>query len=123
MNVSDFVLDSPPWHAGERRLQARAGVADRMAQIGPKVVRDYMPDQHREFFAQLPFLVMGTVDEQGDPWAGVLEGLPGFAVSPDARTLTWRPCRMPTIPCLPAWARTRLSACWESNCIPGAATA
>lgn len=87
MNVSDAVLDSPPWHAGERRLQARAGVADRMAQIGPKVVRDYMPDQHREFFAQLPFLVMGTVDEQGDPWAGVLEGLPGFAVSPDARTL------------------------------------
>lgn len=87
MNVSDFVLDSPPWHAGERRLQARAGVADRMAQIGPKVVRDYMPDQHREFFAQLPFLVLGTVDEQGDPWAGVLEGLPGFAMSPDARTL------------------------------------
>ncbi|KAG0763135.1 hypothetical protein G6F22_018487 [Rhizopus arrhizus] len=58
-----------------------------MAQIGPKVVRDYMPDQHREFFAQLPFLVMGSVDDRGDPWAGVLEGLPGFAGSPDPHTL------------------------------------
>ena len=46
-----------------------------------------MPDQHRAFFAQLPFLVAGAVDGQGDPWAGVLEGEPGFAVSPDPQTL------------------------------------
>lgn len=79
--------DDLPWHAGERLLQARAGVAERMAQIGPKIVRDHMPDQHRAFFAQLPFLVIGTVDPQGDPWAGVLEGQPGFAISPDPHTL------------------------------------
>ena len=80
--------NASPWHAGERLLQTRIGVAERMAQIGPKVIRDYMPDQHRAFFAQLPFVVMGTVDAQGDPWAGVLEGEPGFAVSPDPHTLS-----------------------------------
>ena len=76
-----------PWHAGERQLQARIGMAERMAQVGAKVIRPYMPDQHRAFFAQLPFLVAGAVDGQGDPWAGVLEGEPGFAVSPDPATL------------------------------------
>ncbi|MGE8657107.1 MAG: pyridoxamine 5'-phosphate oxidase family protein [Achromobacter sp.] len=82
-------LDTPaaPWHAGERQLQAHAGVAERMAQVGAKLIRDDMPDQHRAFFAQLPFLVAGAVDGQGDPWAGVLEGEPGFAMSPDPRTL------------------------------------
>ncbi|WP_336235494.1 pyridoxamine 5'-phosphate oxidase family protein [Achromobacter dolens] len=76
-----------PWHAGELRLQAHIGMAERMAQVGAKVIRPYMPDQHRAFFAQLPFLVAGAVDGQGDPWAGVLEGEPGFAVSPDPQTL------------------------------------
>ncbi|CCH07932.1 pyridoxamine 5'-phosphate oxidase family protein [Achromobacter xylosoxidans] len=76
-----------PWHAGELRLQAHIDMAERMAQVGAKVIRPYMPDQHRAFFAQLPFLVAGAVDGQGDPWAGVLEGEPGFAVSPDPQTL------------------------------------
>ena len=76
-----------PWHAGELQLQAHIGMAERMAQVGAKVIRPYMPDQHRAFFAQLPFLLMGAVDGQGDPWAGVLEGEPGFAVSPDPATL------------------------------------
>lgn len=62
-------------------------MAERMAQVGAKVIRDYMPDQHRLFFAQLPFLVVGAVDGRGDPWAGALEGEPGFALSPDPVTL------------------------------------
>lgn len=88
MNTAETNTAAPsPWHAGERQLQERAGVAARMEQVGRKVMRDYMPDQHREFFAQLPFLVAGAVDGQGDPWAGALEGAPGFAVSPDPQTL------------------------------------
>ncbi|CAB3708318.1 pyridoxamine 5'-phosphate oxidase, FMN-binding family [Achromobacter denitrificans] len=88
MQASPPLIDTPsPWHAGETLLQRHAGVAERMEQAGRKVIRDYMPDQHREFFAQLPFLVAGAVDGQGDPWAGVLEGLPGFASSPDPRIL------------------------------------
>jgi predicted pyridoxine 5'-phosphate oxidase superfamily flavin-nucleotide-binding protein len=75
------------WHDGERVLQARAGIAERMAEIGPRVLRDHMPEQHRSFFAQLPFLVAGSLDGEGRPWASVLAAAPGFAHSPDPRHL------------------------------------
>lgn len=73
MNQSDEPGASP-WHAGERQLQESVGVADQMEIFGRRVVRDYMPDQHRLFYNQLPYLVLGAVDEQGMPWATLLEG-------------------------------------------------
>ena len=78
-------MPASPWHAGERLLQEHVGVAARMAQIGPKVLRDYMPDQHRDFYAQLPLLLAGAVDPAGDPGPARCE--PGFAWSPDPRVL------------------------------------
>lgn len=75
------------WHAGERRLQEQAGVAERMEAFGRKVIRDHLPDQHRAFYRQLPCVVAGAVDGAGAPWATVLEGEPGFLVSPDPRSL------------------------------------
>jgi ferredoxin-NADP reductase/predicted pyridoxine 5'-phosphate oxidase superfamily flavin-nucleotide-binding protein len=75
------------WHAGERHLQAQAGVAEKMEQHGKRVVRDYMPDQHREFYQHLPYIVIGAVDEQGWPWATLLDDHAGFITSPDPRTL------------------------------------
>lgn len=83
-------LEAPiadPFHAGEHALQARAGLRARMADIGARVIRDHMPDQHRGFFALLPFLLVGSVDGQGQPWASVLHGAPGFVRSPDPRRL------------------------------------
>ncbi|MBC7719704.1 MAG: pyridoxamine 5'-phosphate oxidase family protein [Chitinophagaceae bacterium] len=80
-------MTAPTFHEGERAVQARAGVAERMAQFGPRVIRDAMPDQHRAFFAQLPFVMVGTVDGAGQPWASVLAAPPGFIQSPDAHTL------------------------------------
>lgn len=76
-----------PWHAGERAMQERAGVAAQMEGVGERVLRTFMPDQHREFFAQLPFLVAGSVDAKGSPWASLLFGARGFATSPDPRRL------------------------------------
>ncbi|WP_343550884.1 pyridoxamine 5'-phosphate oxidase family protein [Pantoea sp.] len=75
------------WHQGEIALQQQAGVAERMAEVGQRVVRDHMPDQHRDFYAQLPFIVAGSVDAHGDAWATLLEGQPGFIFSPNATTL------------------------------------
>ncbi|MDR6888771.1 MULTISPECIES: pyridoxamine 5'-phosphate oxidase family protein [Variovorax] len=72
-----------PFHAGERALQTLAGSREVMAAAGSRVIRDYMPDQHREFFAQLPFLIVGSMDAQLQPWASVLAAPPGFAHSPD----------------------------------------
>lgn len=80
-------LSSSPWHSGEVELQQRHGVAERMAVVGSRVIRDFMPEQHRSFYAQLPFLVIGAVDGDGAPWATLLEGAPGFVRSPDPRTL------------------------------------
>ncbi|ARP85312.1 2Fe-2S iron-sulfur cluster-binding protein [Bordetella genomosp. 9] len=72
----------PTWHAGEIFIQEKLGVAERMAVVGKRVVRDYMPDQHRDFYAQLPFIVLGSVDAAGDAWATTLAGRPGFMTSP-----------------------------------------
>jgi len=85
-------MNAPAFHEGERAAQARVGAAvrERMAEIGPRVIRDFMPDQHREFFEQLPFVIAGTVDADGQPWASVLAQPPGFIHSPDARHLTLR---------------------------------
>ncbi|MDP2017018.1 pyridoxamine 5'-phosphate oxidase family protein [Hydrogenophaga sp.] len=86
------------FHAGEQALQARAGVQAQMAQIGPRVMRDHMPDQHREFFGLLPFVVVGSVDAQGQPWASVLAGAPGFMTSPDPTHLHIRARPLPHDP-------------------------
>ncbi|MFL1549625.1 pyridoxamine 5'-phosphate oxidase family protein [Pseudomonas sp. D47] len=81
------LIEQSPWHAGERQMQESAGVAERMAVVGPKVIRDHLPEQHRDFYPLLPYLVLGAVDAQGIPWATLLEGAPGFAHSPDPQTL------------------------------------
>jgi ferredoxin-NADP reductase/predicted pyridoxine 5'-phosphate oxidase superfamily flavin-nucleotide-binding protein len=80
-------MDRSPWHAGERQLQAHVGVAERMEAFGRKVIRREMPDQHRMFYQQLPFMLYGAVDAEGNPWASILEGPPGFARSPAPGTL------------------------------------
>lgn len=78
---------SGPWHAGERAVQERLGVGERMRELGPRVVRHWMPEQHRRFFEQLPFMLVGSVDAQDRPWASVLVGQPGFVQAPDANHL------------------------------------
>ncbi|MGB7193014.1 MAG: pyridoxamine 5'-phosphate oxidase family protein [Collimonas pratensis] len=74
------------FHRGELALQQRAGVLEKMA-ARSQVIRSAMPDQHREFFSQLPFLIVGSVDRQQQPWASIVIGEPGFVSSPDAEHL------------------------------------
>ncbi len=89
------------WHEGERAAQARTGVAARLAEVGPRVLRDHMPDQHREFFAELPFLLAGMVDAEGQPHAGMFAAAPGFAWSPDPRLLRVDARPLPHDPLVP----------------------
>ncbi|MDR5738958.1 pyridoxamine 5'-phosphate oxidase family protein [Caballeronia sp. LZ016] len=91
-------ITATPWHRGEIALQRAAGAYDRMRALGQRVVRDYMPEQHRQFFAQLPFIVAGTVDDHGDAWATFLTGRPGFLRTPDATTLSVAHTRDPLDP-------------------------
>ena len=76
-----------PFHRGEKTIQRRVGKADVMEAMGRKIIRSYLPEQHREFYAQLPFMIVGSVDEYGNPWASILPGLPGFMQSPTPTTL------------------------------------
>ncbi|HEY4164852.1 MAG TPA: pyridoxamine 5'-phosphate oxidase family protein, partial [Dongiaceae bacterium] len=75
------------WHPGEIAMQRRVGVADRMQEIGGRVIRDRLIDQHREFYPQLPFVVLGAVDPEGDAWATLRAGRPGFLRAPDEHRL------------------------------------
>jgi predicted pyridoxine 5'-phosphate oxidase superfamily flavin-nucleotide-binding protein len=69
------------FHKGETAVQARFGVQERLAELGPRVIRDYMPEQHREFFTQLPLVIVGSVGAHGQPWASVLTNPAGFIQS------------------------------------------
>jgi uncharacterized protein len=77
-----------PWHEGEILLQRSIGVAERMDEVGRRVIRDHLTEQHRVFFPQLPFAVLGAVDADGDAWATLRAHRPGFLFSPDPRLLT-----------------------------------
>ncbi|MFM2043070.1 MAG: hypothetical protein RLY86_1646 [Pseudomonadota bacterium] len=98
MSSDITALSAGPFHGGEILLQERTGVRDRVEQMGRRVIRDHMPDQHREFFAQLPFLVVGSLDGRRRPWASLLVGEPGFATSPDPRLLRVRAQALPGDP-------------------------
>jgi len=76
------------WHPGELAVQTRAGVKEKMASLGPRLIRDYMPEQHREFFAKLPMVIMGSEDQDNHLWAGPLFGNPGFIQSPSPERLS-----------------------------------
>jgi uncharacterized protein len=70
-----------PFHAGERTAQQLAGGGS-----AGGAIRSFMPDQHRRFFAQLPFVAVATTDD-GGPVATLWTGRPGFVRSPDPHTL------------------------------------
>jgi len=61
-----------PFHAGEREAQRRAGSSSAGGGI-----RHVMPDQHRQFFAALPFVIAATADASG-PVATLWAGAAGF---------------------------------------------
>ncbi|WP_246541923.1 pyridoxamine 5'-phosphate oxidase family protein [Collimonas antrihumi] len=85
------------FHSGERAVQQRVGVLEKMA-ARSHVIRSFMPDQHREFFQQLPFLIVGSIDRQQQPWASIVIGAPGFVTSPDPEHLEIRTQVLPADP-------------------------
>ncbi len=79
--------DKSLFHRGEKEIQSRLGIQGKMAKLGRRVIRDHMQDQHQDFFAQLPLLLVGTVDNCGRPWASILAGRPGFVRAINSRKL------------------------------------
>ncbi len=79
--------DQSPFHRGEKEIQARIGMADKMEDLGRRMIRRKMPAEHQAFFAQLSLLIVGTRDVAGRPWASVLAGEAGFLRPIDAHRL------------------------------------
>ena len=66
------------FHPDELRAQTLAGFDRVGGGIYPA-----MPDQHRAFFAALPYLFVATLDDRGWPIATLFSGPPGFLRTPD----------------------------------------
>ncbi|MEO1791085.1 MAG: pyridoxamine 5'-phosphate oxidase family protein, partial [Cyanobacteria bacterium J06629_19] len=55
--------------------------------FGRRAIREFLPEQHRQFYAQLSYLLVGSVDSDNNLWASILVGKPGFISTPSDRTL------------------------------------
>ncbi|WP_284449859.1 pyridoxamine 5'-phosphate oxidase family protein [Spongiibacter tropicus] len=70
------------FHQGELHIQSQLGVREKVAAWACRAIRSHMPDQHREMFATLPFMVVAGQDAERQLWATLLTGEPGFVQSP-----------------------------------------
>ena len=69
-------------------VQRRMGTQDLVMSIASKIVRPFMPDQQRDFFSSLPFLVVAARDDRGKMWSTLLfsadaQTVDSFITSPD----------------------------------------
>ena len=82
-----------PFHRGEKEIQSRLGVEEKMEELGRRMIRGHMPGEHQEFFSRLPLLIVGTIDSTCRPWASALAGEPGIvrAAGSGALNVTARP--------------------------------
>jgi len=77
-----------PFHAGELAIQEKLGVRERVHSYAPKFVRSFLPQQHQDLLESLPFIVVGSVNDQQQPNASILFGAPGFIRSPNETTVS-----------------------------------
>ncbi|MEP2651703.1 MAG: pyridoxamine 5'-phosphate oxidase family protein [Paraglaciecola sp.] len=75
------------WHKGEVTIQKLAGTYERMADIGPEFIREFMPQQHRDFFCTLPMIYIGYTDHISQTRASMLFGAANFIQSPSETEL------------------------------------
>ena len=87
MTLPGWDRSGSPFHSGELQLQDRLGLRERQDQLGRRMIRTFMPEQHRTFFRTLPFIIVGSVDDAGQPWTSILFGPPGFVHTPTDRSI------------------------------------
>jgi len=75
-----------PYHAGELAVQARAGVQESARRIG-NGIRSSIPAAAQEFLRGQPMLVVASLDADGQVWASLITGPPGFIRALDERTV------------------------------------
>jgi uncharacterized protein len=63
-----------PFHEGEVQVQKKNGVHHHVMSYAPRVIRPFLPDQHRAFYQAQPFLVIAARDARGLMWSTLLFG-------------------------------------------------
>lgn len=86
-NPPGWPYDESPFHAGEQNIQYRLGMRDKMEAHGRIAIRNFMTEQQQTFYQHLPFLLVGSLDQSGQPWASILTSQPGFMHALDERQL------------------------------------
>jgi len=74
------------FHAGEREVQARAGVDAEARDLGRGISRE-IPAGAEPFLEAQRLAALAGVDGAGRVWASLVTGNPGFITAPDERTL------------------------------------
>ena len=87
MAIPGWQQAASPFHPGEQAIQEKLGGRDRTEALGRRMIRDFLPEQHQQFYAQLSYFLVGTVDASGCPWVSIVVGEPGFISTPSDRTL------------------------------------
>ena len=76
------------FHSGEVEVQTRLGAHEAVMSYAPQFIVNSMPQQHRDFYAGLPMLLVGSIDKQQRPWASAVFGRPGFLSAPNGEVLS-----------------------------------
>lgn len=76
------------FHSGEQEIQSRVGMRETMEGFSKQVITNFIPEQHRDFYQKLPFVLLGHADHNGWPWATMLCNEPGFITSENNKKLT-----------------------------------
>ena len=63
-----------PFHVGEQQVQERLGVRD-IEDWARKVVRPYLPEEHRAFHTAMPFLVVAARDAEHEEFLSEVFGV------------------------------------------------
>lgn len=68
---------SSVYHKGELKVQEKAGVRD-LAEKSKKVISDEIPGGALKFIDKQPMAIVSSLDDDGNVWASLLAGRPGF---------------------------------------------
>lgn len=74
------------YHEGEIAVQSHNGV-ERTAQMAAAAIQDRIPHGAMSFITQQSMAVIGSLDSQGNVWASLVFGRPGFLQAIDEQTL------------------------------------
>ena len=71
-----------PYHEGELAVQERTGDLQQASRTGRVIASRIIPGAI-PFLARQTMALLGTLDAEGNPWASVLFGAPGFVTAAD----------------------------------------